>query len=134
MKYLVVVALVFFIPIACVYSQNTDSLKVYLVGSKRGESILMYYDGKLLVDFKSKGRYFYSFSILRDSNWVANQSDLTKFSFYKRAKFGIRFRNLNLTPLYEAKENLIIRRNRRLKNKFAFDYVWSDEEPKGRIE
>jgi len=117
--------IVFLFPL-CGIAQ-TDSIQVYFMGNKRGEKIIGYYNKKILFNFKSGATYKYSFKIPRDTALKENNSVIRSIHIYKRN--FLKYRLCGISCIYERKKYLIIRRNLRLRKRFAFDYYWSDSEP-----
>jgi hypothetical protein len=110
-------------------AQHADSIRVYIQGAGyKGEKYKVYHKGNLLLKFKSNGFYSYNFSILKGINWKYG----TPINIYieRKGVLGFRYRSIDLNAFYDGKSKYyVLKRNSRLKNKYAFEYFWFDEPP-----
>jgi hypothetical protein len=114
---------------------QVDSLKVYFWGEgPKGERFLIYADGQKKIDFKSKGKFIYSFNIAFDSTW--KDGNPLGISFYRRGRFSLWKQNIDPNIAFYRQEYkvgnrvLVIDRDQRLKNKYCLRYNWRKEPPK----
>ena len=125
---LVVLSLVFCLVDNCL-AQQKDSVTVFILGrSQKGEKYKVYYNGQMILRFKSARLYMYDFNIKKGSDWKYG----TRINLYivRKGRFGVIYRSIGLNPYYDGKSRYyILRRSDRLKNKYAFEYLWADETP-----
>jgi hypothetical protein len=106
-----------------------DSIKVFFIGNYPGEKFRVFWEGKLILEFKGDRSYKYTFQVPRDASWI-KKGYTNKFVIYRRAAWGFAYKELGgFNPGYEPKKYLIIWRNPRLKNRAAIQTRWSDKEP-----
>jgi len=109
------------------YSQG-DSLRVFFYGNVKGERFKVYWEGRMLLKFKSSASYKYSFKIPREKS-LEKDGLIEHIMIYRKGVFGLRYRDLVFQVDYEPKKYLIIWRNPMLKNWAAVQGRWSDKEP-----
>ena len=108
---------------------QSDSLKIFFTGYDfKGEKFKVLHESKEVLKFKAGERYKYSFTIPKDSTWKYGRP--LSIHIYRKGKFGLCYRDLEFNAFYEpGSKYLQIYRDGMLRNKYAVDYKWVNEEP-----
>jgi hypothetical protein len=109
-------------------SAQSDSVRVFFIGNIKGERFEVFWNGKLILNFKGSGSYKYSFVILREHSWE-EKGRIEHLMIYRKGRLGLRYKDLNFSAYYEPKKYLVIWRNPMLKNGSSVQGSWSDKEP-----
>ena len=110
------------------FSQS-DSLDIYFVSAGfKGEKYKIYIPENSPHEFKTSISFKYYFKMKAD-NW--GQKEQVRIQIYRKGRFGLIYRSTDFSFKYDrSKKYLVIKREPRLKKKFAISCYWSNEEPK----
>lgn len=107
-----------------------DSLRIHIQGLCKGEKYEVYYNNILVSKIRcAKKRCDDYISIKLDS--IMKEDSFLNIDIHRRGRYALFYRDTYFSPRYiKGKKYLVIRRNKKLKNRYALDYLWADEKIK----
>jgi hypothetical protein len=102
-----------------------DSLNIQLIGINKGEKYKFISNGKVFYKVKCNGLNRVNDFLFPIQNLKENAT-LDLF-VYRKGRFGLFYRNTEACFIFKPQfKYLVIYRNKRLKNRYALDYEWSN--------
>jgi len=134
MKKRILITIFIFLSVSSVFGysyvrNSDDSLTVFFVGTKKGERYRVYFQNKLVIEFRSSSSYKHSVTVPRLGIWEKG-GQVIELVIFRRGRFGFSYRQVTSSYKYQGgKRYLILTREDYMKNFFPFAERWSDEQP-----